>query len=267
MFVTRAGRSAIRAGVPTKDFHLHSRDQSRFFNSSKGTAALNETEALQKKSRSTQVVYSKSEWSTIPNLITMTRMASSPLLAYAIVHDQKKIALIGCCVAAFSDWLDGYIAKNYDQSTVLGGLIDPIADKIFIGSLTAGMAFKGLLPFELAVLILGRDLVLLGGTFALRYFERPEGSPYFDTTYSATFEIIPSDLSKANTVTQFLLLSTTLVQFGMDLSTIQFIIEPLWWITGTTTLGSFVGYMDGSAIKRLSNAGVNRGIKDKDWNN
>ncbi len=209
-------------------------------------------------------VYNRTEWWTVPNAITLTRMASSPFLGYAIVLDYKEVALVGCCVAGFSDWLDGYIAKSYNQATLLGGLLDPIADKFLIGSLTAGMALKGLLPMELAYTILGRDLVLLAATFGFRLLEQPEGTPFFDTTYSATFEIIPSELSKANTVVQFTLLITTLSQFSMDIPSLQGVIESLWWITGTTTLGSFVGYLDGSAVKRLSNTGETRRIKGQD---
>jgi cardiolipin synthase (CMP-forming) len=52
---------------------------------------------------------------TIPNIITISRIASSPLIAIAIASDMKEAALIGCTVGAFSDWLDGYIAKNYNQ--------------------------------------------------------------------------------------------------------------------------------------------------------
>lgn len=201
----------------------------------------------------------KSQLYTIPNMITISRMCCSPLLTLAIINDEKMIALGGCCVAAFSDWLDGYIAKNFKgQMTVLGGMLDPIADKFMIGALTVGLSYKALIPFELATVIIGRDFLLLGATFALRKIEQPPGTPYFDTTYSATFEIIPSLLSKINTGAQFLLLACTLSKFAFAYPT-TIALEPLWWITGTTTVGSFVGYLDGSAIKRLAKSGEVRG--------
>jgi len=71
--------------------------------------------------------YYKDELWTTPNIITYTRMVCSPLLGWAVVNDHKNVALAGCAIAAFSDWLDGYIAKNYDQMTVLGGMLDPAA--------------------------------------------------------------------------------------------------------------------------------------------
>ena len=95
-------------------------------------------------------------------------MGASPFLGMAIAYDYKSIALGGCAVAAFSDWLDGYIAKNYNQMTVLGGMLDPAADKIMIACLTAGCAWKSIMPMELAALIIGRDFLLLGASFYLR---------------------------------------------------------------------------------------------------
>ena len=206
-------------------------------------------------------VYKNEIW-TIPNMITYTRMICSPFLGAAIYYDYKTVALTGCAIAAFSDWLDGYIAKNYNQMTVLGGMIDPAADKIMIGCLTAGVAAKGLIPFELAALIVGRDVFLLGCSFIIRAMERPQGTPFFDTTYSATFEIIPSRLSKFNTAMQFTLLVTTLLHWGLDPSLsapFHEVLVPLQYVTAATTLGSLVGYLDGSAIRRLSPTGVGRG--------
>ena len=189
-------------------------------------------------------------------------MGGSPVLGLAIAYDYKTVAIAGCALAAFSDWLDGYIAKNYNQMTVLGGMLDPAADKIMIACLTLGCSAKGLVPLELAALIIGRDLLLLGASFALRYREMPVGSPFFDTTYSATFEIIPSQLSKVNTVFQFGLITTTLCNWALNAPPIlDQVILPLQAITAVTTVGSLVGYLDGSAIRRISATGV--GIGDR----
>ena len=59
-----------------------------------------------------------------------------------------------------------------------------------------GLVMKGLFPLPLACLIVGRDLSLIAASFALRAIERPAGSHFFDTTDSATFNIVPSELSK-----------------------------------------------------------------------
>jgi len=201
---------------------------------------------------------------TVPNMITISRIVASPCLAFAIVNDMKEVALIGCCVAGFSDWLDGYIAKNYNQMTVLGGMLDPIADKVMIGCLSLGLAFKGLLPLPLAGVVVGRDVMLLAASFYLRHRERPMGAPFFDTTYSATFEITPSTLSKVNTGVQFVLLASTLSNFAIGAPALPYI-EPLWYLTALTTIGSGIGYMDGTGVRRISKSGVGRGLDEDQY--
>lgn len=139
---------------------------------------------------------SNKEINTVPNMITFARILASPGLAYAIAHNMKAVALTTCVLFGFSDWLDGYLARKLNQKTVFGALLDPMADKIMIGSICGGLAYNGLIPLPLAGLIVGRDVALLACSFIIRARERPSGSPFFDTTYSATFSIIPSDLSK-----------------------------------------------------------------------
>ena len=163
----------------------------------------------------------------------------------------KGIALGGCIVFGFSDWLDGYIARTYNQRTALGACLDPLADKIFIGALVTGLCAKGLFPLPLAAVIIGRDVLLISAAFIVRAIERPEGAPFFDANHSATFEIVPSDLSKVNTCCQFLLLVTSLGNFALDLPLTIFV-EPLWWITATTTVGSGISYLDGSGLKKIT---------------
>lgn len=136
------------------------------------------------------------EVNTIPNIITMSRIVSSPLLTLAIVNDMKTAALCGCLAFAVSDWLDGYLAEKLNQKTVLGAFLDPVADKVFIAAVSVGLVWEGLLPLPLAGVIIGRDVALIAASFALRAMERPSGARFFDTTDSATFKIIPSDLSK-----------------------------------------------------------------------
>jgi cardiolipin synthase (CMP-forming) len=185
------------------------------------------------------------EINTVPNMITMARIFSSPALAAAVALDMKYAALGGCVLFGFSDWLDGYLAKKWNQRTVLGAFLDPMADKVMIGALTVGLVAKGLIPVPLACVIIGRDLALVGASFIMRALERPEGAAFFDTTDSATFNIVPSDMSKINTGVQFVLLSATLSSFAVGYPTIEQL-EPLWWITATTTLASGMMYMDGS---------------------
>ena len=89
--------------------------------------------------------------------------------------------------------------------------------------------------------------------------EKPTNAPFFDTTFSATFEITPSVLSKVNTGLQFGLLLATLGNFSWGFPHIEHL-APLWWLTGAATVGSGLGYLSGSGLRRLSKPGVGRGL-------
>ena len=214
------------------------------------TVRLNSSESGKSKRDQNFFHFDNKELWTVPNMITISRILASPLLGYTIYNDLQQESLIGCVVFAFSDWLDGYIAKNYNQATVLGSCLDPIADKFIIASISLGLAFKGLIPLPLIAVYVGRDVFLIGASFYIRYKEKAKDAPFFDTTYSATFQIAPSELSKINTGLQFTLLSLTMCQFAFGAPNTVYI-EPLWWITAVTTLGSGVGYLDGSGLKKI----------------
>jgi len=188
----------------------------------------------------------------------MSRIVASPGLSLAIVYDMKEVALGGCLLFAFTDWLDGYIARTYNQATVLGAFLDPVADKVLIAALAAGLTAKSMIPLPLFALIVGRDVLLIGASFYIRAIERPPNSPFFDTTYSATFQIIPSDLSKLNTGFQFLLITSTLFNFTFSVPDAS-LIEPLWYITAVTTASSGLGYIGGSGVRRIGKKNVGQG--------
>ena len=89
-----------------------------------------------------------------------------------------------------------YTCTLYAQS-VWGGLLDPLADKVFIGCLGVGLVLQGLLPSWLLGVILGRDVFLVACAAGFRALERPQGAPFFDSE-TATFEIVPTYLSKVS---------------------------------------------------------------------
>lgn len=106
--------------------------------------------------------------------------------------------LAGLVLCAGTDWLDGYLARKWNQQTVLGAFLDPAADKVVICSLTIGLTLKGLIPIELATIIVARDFFILLMGFIQRAREKKKDDFFFDTTSSATFEIVPSQLSKVD---------------------------------------------------------------------
>jgi cardiolipin synthase len=82
----------------------------------------------------------------IPNLITIARiLAIVPIIALVMTGDTnlRLIALILYILAAASDWLDGYLARKWNQTSPLGRMLDPIADKLLVGLLIAALAWDG----------------------------------------------------------------------------------------------------------------------------
>ena len=139
--------------------------------------------------------------------------------------------------------------------------MDPVADKVMIGTLTVALTVKDLLPVPLGCLIIFRDVALIALSFVMRHYEKPADAAFFDTNQSATFQISPSELSKINTTVQFLLLTATLTHFSLGSPEDINLIEPLWWITAVTTAGSGLGYLDGTGLKRIGIKGVGRKMK------
>ena len=104
----------------------------------------------------------------IPNLITIARiLAIIPIIALVMTGDTnlRLIALILYIVAAASDWLDGYLARQWNQTSPLGRMLDPIADKLLVGLLIAALAWdRSLSALDMipALAILFREFFIPG---------------------------------------------------------------------------------------------------------
>lgn len=85
---------------------------------------------------------------TLPNLLTVSRLVAAPFIGYCIMHDHHAWALGLFAYAGISDLLDGWIARRWDLKTVVGTVIDPMADKTLMTVLTIALAAKGALPGE-----------------------------------------------------------------------------------------------------------------------
>lgn len=83
---------------------------------------------------------------TIPNFLTVTRIAASPVIGYLILQDANTWAVGLLAYAGLSDLVDGWIARRWNRRTVVGTIIDPMADKILMTILTVCLAVKGALP-------------------------------------------------------------------------------------------------------------------------
>lgn len=188
---------------------------------------------------------------SVPNIITTTRMMCTPVLSYFLLTEQFHIAMYGCAAAAFSDWLDGYIAKKYpSQSTVLGTYLDPLADKILINVLGLSLWHISILPAPLVFLWLTRDLGLIVGTYQMASQMKRPGDALFDPSRTA-LKVEPTTVGKLNTVLQFgtiaMGISQPVFEFSPDL------LFGLCWVTGATTIGSALSYLGGRSMTASGN--------------
>lgn len=107
---------------------------------------------------------------TLPNTLTLIRLILSPLalpllLAYFLPLNLIWInILLALLFVAFglTDYFDGYFARRYSQQSVIGGLLDPIADKFLVYSTLIGLLAAGKIYFYWVVLLIGREFFIMG---------------------------------------------------------------------------------------------------------
>ncbi len=103
----------------------------------------------------------KSRILTVPNELTFLRLAFLPFFIIAIKYDRYDMALGILFAAGISDGLDGLLARLLNQKTTLGAYLDPIADKLLLSSSYFVLALKGKIAWWLAIMVLGRDILIL----------------------------------------------------------------------------------------------------------
>src|SRR5215470_13416598 len=97
---------------------------------------------------------------TLPNVISVLRLACVPLFVWWLVDDRLLAAAALLAVLGATDWVDGWIARHFDQGSDLGKVLDPVADRILL--ITAGVALvvQGSVPLVVGILVLARELVV-----------------------------------------------------------------------------------------------------------
>ncbi|MFQ5981766.1 MAG: CDP-alcohol phosphatidyltransferase family protein [Woeseiaceae bacterium] len=126
----------------------------------------------------------------LPNAISLLRIALVPPIVYLIIDGRFRSAIALFLVAGFSDGLDGYLAKRYNWQTRTGALLDPAADKLLVAGLFVTLAIVARIPIWLAVIVVLRDVVIVGGAMAYNFLVRPvEGEPTRISKLNTAFEL------------------------------------------------------------------------------
>jgi len=181
---------------------------------------------------------------TIPNLLCVSRIVAAPYLAHLIINGDYMMASGLFVYAGATDFLDGYIARNFkNQASSLGSFLDPLSDKILVCTVFLSLTYANMIPASLTGLIVSRDLFLVYAGLYIRYMSVvPPFSikKYFDPTLP-TATIQPTTISKVNTALQFLLIAVSLGAPLVQLQNHPYL-HYLWAATGTTTFLSAVSY-------------------------
>jgi cardiolipin synthase len=98
---------------------------------------------------------------TVPNILSFVRLALVPVFLVLIILGEDVLALVVLVVSSATDFLDGVLARRLDQVSRLGQLLDPAADRLFIFATIIGLAVRGIVPWWLVAVIVGRDVLLL----------------------------------------------------------------------------------------------------------
>lgn len=166
----------------------------------------------------------------LPNLITLARLFSVPGMVYFLLLGQMAAAFWIFVLAGLSDALDGLIAKRWHCVTTLGTYLDPLADKVLLVAAFVTLGLQGHLPLWLVILVVTRDLMIVGGALLYQQITR-------------NLRLHPLPVSKLNTGVQILLIAVVLAQPALGLTLPAGGEELLVWLAGATTLASGFAYV------------------------
>ncbi|EJP64843.1 hypothetical protein MY5147_006363 [Beauveria neobassiana] len=191
---------------------------------------------------------------TLPNILTFSRLLAAPFIGYFVLHDSHAWAAGMLTYAGVTDLLDGWIARRWNRKTVVGTVIDPMADKVLMTVLTVCLAVKGALPVWVASIILGRDVGLGIAAIYYRWISLPPPKTfarYWDFSLPSA-EVRPTTISKYNTFLQLALVGVTTAAplVPLDLSQALMMMQ---YVVAATTIWSGASYVyTKDAVKILS---------------
>jgi cardiolipin synthase len=166
---------------------------------------------------------------TIPNLLTISRILLLPIFAVGFLVGSRNgliVSLLVFALCCITDYLDGYYARAYKQTTKIGQILDPLADKIVVSIAILFMAWSNIistLSMIPASIILCREIIISG----VRDAEEFSGS-----------EVQTSRLSKWKTATQMIAISVMLFSAVLKSGCILKIGEIIFWVSSAIAIVS-----------------------------
>lgn len=188
---------------------------SRYYTNPPSNYGRDQNKVLSSHEKDSTAPLSNKLW-TIPNIITISRIVTTPFIGYFIYNTQIYYALGLFTYSCLTDFIDGYIARRFHSKSSLGSILDPIADKLLMVTTTLSMSLPmgpHIIPVPIATIILGRDVILGASGVWIRYktlmdkYGHCNWLIYWNMTRYPTVEVRPTRLSKWNTFFQMLYLA------------------------------------------------------------
>lgn len=168
-------------------------------------------------------------WLLPPNLLSLARILITPVIAWRLALGDVAGALPWIVAASLTDAADGFLARRFHWGSDLGRKLDPLADKLMLAAVYISMAAGALIPSWVAVLVVGRDLLILSfaawaaGSISLKDFK-------------------PSVWGKLSTLLQMSYVAAVAGARIWPDSGLSTATDPLLWATAAATLASGIGY-------------------------
>lgn len=175
---------------------------------------------------------------TLPNVITFARLCAVPGTVWLILQHRLDLAFWVFVAAGVSDGIDGWLARVRNARSRLGAVLDPVADKALLVSVYVTLAAVGVLPDWLAILVVFRDVLIVGGVMVLTMLHQPPS-------------IRPLLISKLTTGGQILLAAAALLLAGYGYGD-SLALEVLIWTVAALTFASGAAYVAMAARRGAS---------------
>jgi cardiolipin synthase len=105
---------------------------------------------------------------TLPNVLSVIRLLCAPVFVWLLFGaDERTAAFVLLAVLGATDWVDGWIARRFDQGSELGKVLDPTADRILLLTAVVALTVDGAVPTWFGVAVLAREAVVSIATLAL----------------------------------------------------------------------------------------------------
>lgn len=167
---------------------------------------------------------------SLPNLISLGRLLSAPVTVWLILLGEWGFAFALFVAAGLSDGVDGFIAKRFGMTTLVGSYLDPLADKAMLVSVYVALGVRGELPSWLVILVVSRDVLIVGGAVLLLMLSRE-------------VTLTPLWVSKFNTAAQIALAIVALGALAFEGEAFAAAVRPLSLLVGATTIASGASYL------------------------